>query len=383
MKHLLLAVAALAFLLRLGYAVHSGELWHPRTWEQETIAMNLLQDHEFTYYGDRAYVEPLYPFLAAAVYALTNHSQAALVLVQIVIASVTVWVAGWAAGVATGSDAAAIVAALIMAIHPGFVRYASVLHPIVLDAFFFIAAAGLLVRYRQEPSLRRGLQAAAVIGFGALTRPTILVFLLPLCWIQPRRSIAVVATAIAFVAPWTIRNAIVLHEFVLTRSGAGYVFWIGNNPVSSGSATDASGTPIKNKASPELQARLRGVDELTRDRIYREEAWAYIRANPFAAVERVAQRFFYFWWFSPQWGIDYSPKARILYRLWWGVLLASIAIGLIVCRNRDVLLMAALALLISIVQSLYYVDGRHRLAIEPLLFPLAAIGILETRRAVR
>src|SRR4051794_38639168 len=155
-----------------------------------------------------------------------------MVVLQLLVAAATVWLLGRVAARASGRGDVGVVAALLMAVHPGFIRYSCILHPLVLDTFFFIAAGGAVVRYRQLPTRRRGLIAAAVIGLGVLTRPTILLFLLPLIWIAWRtsetlkmrltRSAAVAALTFAIVAPWTIRNAIVLHGFVLTRSGTGF-----------------------------------------------------------------------------------------------------------------------------------------------------------------
>jgi hypothetical protein len=192
--------------------------------------------------------------------------------------------------------------------------------------------------------------------------------------------------ALAFVAPWTIRNAVVHHRFVLTRSGSGYVFWLGNNPAGSGSAADLSGRPIWRDAPVEFQRRILAADETTRDRIFHEAAWRYVRNDPAAAVARVAQRLGYFWWFSPQWGSAYDPRVKFVYRIWWMLLLLLIFAGLIGLarlertHRRDLMLLASLAILVSFVQSLYYVDGRHRLAVEPLIMPLAAAGIVMIAR---
>jgi 4-amino-4-deoxy-L-arabinose transferase-like glycosyltransferase len=387
----LIAIAVLAFALRLAYAAASGELRAPQVWETEQIATNLIEHHEFTFhYGNspltsRAYIEPMYPFVAAGVYLVTNHSLMAMVLLQLLIAAATVWLLGRVATLASGRGDVGVVAALLMAVHPGFIRYSCILHPLVFDTFFFVAAGGAVIRYRQLPTFRRALAAAAVIGLGVLTRPTILLFLLPLVWIAWRtsetlktrlmRSAAVVALTLAIIAPWTIRNAIVLHDFVLTRSGSGFVFWLGHNPSATGSAIDSAGTPVIYK-SPELQKRIWAADELTRDRIYTEEATTYIRRDPAAAIVRIGNRLAYFWWFSPQWGILYSPAAKLVYVMWWMTLLFLWIAGAAVCRRFDVWFLSAMAFLISCGQSVYYVEGRHRLSIESLILPMAAIGVL-------
>lgn len=360
------AIAALAFLLRFAYAAATGALTNPQVWEQDQIATNLLERHEFAYWYEgttyRAYCEPMHPFVAAAVYFVTGHSRMAMVLLQIVIASIAVWLTGRLAESATGVPAAGPAAALLMAIHPGFIRYSSVLHPLTFDTFFLVAAALAIVA-------RRWLAAAALIGLGVLTRPTILL----LTGFQ--RKIAAVAITIAIVAPWTIRNAAVLHDFVLTRSGTGYVFWLGNNPNATGAAVDVHGRPLLAAAPPQFRVRILAAGELARDRIFRDTAWAYIAANPSAAIGRVAQRLYYFWWFSPAWGAHYSATAQIVYRLWWSFLLLLIVAGATVARRREVWLLVAMALLISFAQSLYYVEGRHRLAVEPLLLPMAALSL--------
>jgi hypothetical protein len=388
----LLAIAAIAFGLRLAYAAATGELRAPQTWEPEQISTNLLQHHEFTFRFKndptvyRAYIEPMHPFIGAAVYALTNHSLMAMVLLQLLVAAATVWLLGRVATLASGRSDAGVVAALIMAVHPGYIRYSCILHPLVFDTFFFVAAAGAVIRYRHVPAFRRGLAAAAIIGLGALTRPTILLFLLPLVWITWRspdarskrfaRSVAVIALTFAMIAPWTIRNAIVLHHFVLTRSGTGFVFWLGNNPAATGSAIDAKGVPVVMQAPPEFRARIRAADEITRDRIFTAEAMRYIHRDPAAAIVRIGNRLAYFWWFSPQWGALYSPAAKLVYVMWWMALLLLWIAGAAVCRDFDVWFLSAMAFLVSCGQSLYYVEGRHRLSIEALILPMIAIGAL-------
>jgi 4-amino-4-deoxy-L-arabinose transferase-like glycosyltransferase len=385
----LIAIAVLAFALRLAYAAAAGELRSPQVWETEQIATNLIEHHEFTFQYthdaliSRAYIEPMYPFVAAGVYLVTNHSLMAMVLLQLLIAAATVWLLGRVATLASGRIDVGIVAALLMAVHPGFIRYSGVLHPLVFDSFFFVAAGGVVIRYRQLPTLRRGLTAAAIIGLGVLARPTVLLFLLPLVWIAWRtrdslkvrlvRSVAVVAVTLAVIAPWTIRNAVVLHDFVLTRSGTGFVFWLGHNQWTTGSALDREGNPIIFHAPPELRQRIAAADELTRDRIFMHEATDYIRRDPVAAVVRVVKRLGYFWWFSPQWGLLYSRPLKIA---WWTMLLLFWILGAVQSRRLDVWFLSAMAVLVSCGQSVYYVEGRHRLVVEALILPMVAIGVL-------
>src|ERR1041385_7681906 len=97
----LVACSILAFALRFGYVAATGALWRPQTWETEQIATNLVEGRGFLFFTPtltyQSYCEPMYPYLAAAVYFVSGHSRMALVVVQLVIAALTVWLAGWAA----------------------------------------------------------------------------------------------------------------------------------------------------------------------------------------------------------------------------------------------------------------------------------------------
>ena len=395
-------ILGLALVLRLAYAMHSGALLHPQVWEQEQIATNLIERHEFLFVSGistyRSYAEPLYPFLAAAVYLLTGHSRTALVLVQILIGTATVWLVGRTAGRTARSSNAGHVAALIAATHPGLIHYASVLHTLVLDAFFFTLCGALLVDYMESRNQRVALAAGAAIGLGALARPTVLLFLPMLCWaiaskavsakVALRQMVIVSVVACAFVAPWTLRNAAIHHVFMLTRSGTGFVFWLGNNPQSSGSAIADDGRPILKLAPPELLQQVRYADEVERDRIFTRTAWSYIRTDRMGALRRFAQRLGEFWWFSARWGRLFSPTVRLIYRVWWAAILSLVVLGGVMSivaaspGREGIWILLAAALIVSIGQSVYYVEGRHRLAIETLLFPAAAFGAVVVGRKI-
>src|SRR4029077_11507419 len=70
-----------------------------------------------------------------------------------------------------------------------------------------------------------------------------------------------------------------------------------------------------------------------------------------------------------------AGAARIVYRVWWAFLLVLFALGAIATPRREVWLLVAMAVLVSFAPSLFYVEGRHRLAVEPLLLPMAALSL--------
>ena len=137
---MLWAIAALAFLVRLGAGLWTGGLWHPELWEYDQIARSLLAGRGFslphlmiTYYS---YVTPLHSWATAAGYWLTGSTVALMLLQMAAGAALAVVVAcisrrifgGWMAGAIAGT---------LVAIHPGFVLYNSTkAHSLAFDSLF-------------------------------------------------------------------------------------------------------------------------------------------------------------------------------------------------------------------------------------------------------
>src|SRR4051794_13498164 len=105
-------------------------------------------------------------------------------------------------------------------------------------------SAALRARVADRPAVaaRWALAAGALAGLGWLTRSNGYVVLLPLALLvwtsRPwwrARSLALpallVASAVLVIAPWTVRNALVLHAFVPVSDNAGYTLAGTYNPV--------------------------------------------------------------------------------------------------------------------------------------------------------
>jgi 4-amino-4-deoxy-L-arabinose transferase-like glycosyltransferase len=359
----------------------------PDVWESETIARNLLEGRGFTYQflgtTYRSYMEPLYPGLCAAVYALTGHSFLALGLVQAALGTLLVWLV-FACGRRIAGDAAGLWAAGLAAVHPGLIAYTTKFHPFVLDALLLLAvlAAGLF--FSTSRPLRAAVVLGAAIGLCVLSRATVLVCLPVMGWWVaarlPRGRLVALAlaagTAALVVAPWVARNYLVHHRFILTRSGTGLVFWLGNNPhVFTGSAATATGDPLYQLIPHEQRRRLEQLDELGQQELFRAEATAFVRARPLAFVQRWAVKLGYFWWQSPQAGHLYPAAGFRLYQAFYLLMMALAITGVVTHRRqRETWLLVGFCASIAVVQSAYYVEGRHRLAIEPVLLLLAGAG---------
>ncbi|MDP2248569.1 MAG: hypothetical protein Q8J65_10585, partial [Nitrosomonadales bacterium] len=87
--------------------------------------------------------------------------------------------------------------------------------------------------------------------------------------------LAVIVSAVIF-SPWVYRNHQHFDAFVLVAANSGANLWMGNNPDS-----DGSYMPLPERVFS---------NEVERDRYYKLEAVAFIKAEPFAYIKRAANR---------------------------------------------------------------------------------------------
>ena len=109
----------------------------------------------------------------------------------------------------------------------------------LLDALLMTASLVAVLQVRRQPSWRRATLAGLVIGLCSLTRSTVLAFLpiaaLWIIWTATDRRRATIAAAltvlvaIMVLAPWVIRNSLILGEIVGISSEKTEWFWRGNN----------------------------------------------------------------------------------------------------------------------------------------------------------
>jgi 4-amino-4-deoxy-L-arabinose transferase-like glycosyltransferase len=399
--HPALALFVGALIVRLTVLVWTATTGRfPEFWEYEYIARHLLDGRGFVYDGHmggdyHAYVEPLYPFLIAAVYAVTGRSALALGIVQCVLSALLAPVV-YALGRRAFSPAAATLAAVLLTLHPALALYATKLHPLVLDSLLIALVVLAMARLMDAPRPRAALALGVALGACTLTRPTILAAIpAVLAWVASRGAgaralrlwLVALVVAAGVTAPWIVRNYVVLHAFVLTRTNTAFVFWLGNQPGAPGGAGDPSDPTgmrsLFDVASLELRQRvLEAPDELAKNRVFRDAALAYVRQEPLAFLGRSLRKLSYFWWFAPYEGRRYPGWEITLYKGLRAILLAAAVGGLVAALRRrlharpDALAVLVLvATTISLVQAMFYIDGRHRLAVEPLLLVIAGAGM--------
>lgn len=183
------------------------------------------------------------------------------------------------------SPRVAALAGLLLACWPSQIQFTTVLSSETPMIFFMLAALAAWYAER-PPTWLRGILAGIFLAAACYMRPTALLIPAGLALHdllrRPAKLNTIARTAIATVlmlaciAPWTYRNYTAFDDaFVPISTNGGSNFWMGNNPQTTGGYMPAP--PVENYGG-----------EPQRDAALKDEALAYIRAEPLAFAKRTA-----------------------------------------------------------------------------------------------
>jgi len=402
----------------LALLVASG-LRTPRGWEVASVAKGLLAGAGYAFPAGEAWLgpwpgrdwvatawtDPLYTFLYAGLrWAFAARADMLATLLSVAAAAAFLWLLARTVEERIGARFSLPVTLLavgtlqteVLGVHPGTIVAFAVL---------------VLLRRLLEPA--GGLRAAAANGL--LAGLTVLLWsaLLPLLpvlaglegwrrargWRAPVAGGVFLAVALATVAPWTLRNALVFGDFVPVRTGGGQIVHLGT--VGLGATLDPDSAPLpppwraqsalaavraviheplSRRGTLEawqhevlLRAGPPGLDEAERDRFLMREALAWIFAHPLTAAGLGAARLLAFVLQVPGYGD--TAWSRIPGML--ATALALSALVLLPWRRDSPLPVLALPLLgyaglFLLVTPYYY---RYRMLVEPCVLLLAALAL--------
>ena len=237
---------------------------------------------------------PLFPLFASTVLKkfmnLTEPDYASVLFVQALIDSLTCLLAFYLARELTGSREASFIAALLYAVNFFVFQFSGKFLSETLFIFFQTAALLVTVRAVREkdPSSSLLFLAGALWGLAALTWPVVLFFpIAVVIWMAVRARVKTVretATLLLFpfafiliLAPWAIRNRLVLGRAVPVSTVGGQTFYNSNHATSNGQWVPL---PIPDEA--------KGLNEAELDSWYYREGLKFAATHPFLTLKNAA-----------------------------------------------------------------------------------------------
>jgi len=398
---LLIAAVAFAASLTTTLALHRFTL--PDRWEYSIIARNIVEGKgayypwlgtDYYFYGSA-----LYPRLMAGVFRLTGGSESAVLILQMALFA-ALCVAIYFIALQWFGNAVAASAALLAALHPASLVFVGRLHDQILDALLITVTFGLLLLMRPATRLSAALLVGLVAGLAAATRGTVLIFcMLWAFWFVARarhslpgalRVVTVMALGgLVMLAPFLVDGFRRYGEIVPLRTDNGVNLWVGNHHNASGTSYTLSEPPVAEMATRpvSLVGGIEGMNEVEQNRAFEHAAGEFIESHPGEFARLFFKKLKYFWWFSPRSGLLYPRRWTLFYKLYYSVVLAFGVIGIAAAWRspRPVTRAGAqtfvlLAAGMSAAQALFFVDGRHRWEIEPLLLVFTVVGLVTVLR---
>ena len=400
-----LAICLFAFAIRLIYLfqIESIPLFYVlardsqayEDWAQRIVAGDWLGQGVF-------YQAPLYPYFLAFLESIVGRDLWTIRVVQITL-SAAVCSLLYLAGKSLFSRDAGIAAALLLSLYAPAIFFAGLIEKTAID--LFLVALMLVFLSVGEARGMRWLIIGGLLGMLGLSRENSLiwVFLIPL-WIwfhfaqrsRPERlsRIASFIFGLALVLlPVGLRNFLVGGEFTLTTAQLGPNFFIGNNPSADGTYASV-GVATGDKQFEQQEATLLAEQAMGRaltpgevSSYWLGRSWNYIRSQPTD----------WLWLLWRKWRIVWNEREIedsddfYIYQKWswlltflgsinhFGVLVPLAALGCVLTwkQRRKLWLLYVLLGTFAVSVTLFYVFGRYRFLLVPMLILFAGAGIVE------
>lgn len=385
-KLLLLLLVALA--VRMAYVLFfAGSYLSPDSSEWIANARLIVSAHA---YGD-SWRPPLYSFFLALVYFLFGQTILAIRVAQALLGAVTCLLVYYL-GRTIFNKKVGFIGACLCSFYPYFIYYTGDVLTETLLTFLLAASLACLVYFQEGPTGHKAILAGFCFGLTSLCKPVILpfVFLLPgwgilvyrqqLRQILPKIIIILTATVLV-ILPWSIRNYFYYHEFSLI-STSGASLWLAYNPFSARleklpellSAQDRNSNVLTNEFEYYPRQRFAEINNLPRleaDKVFKKEAWDFIKNNPKTVVWLWYKRFFHFWRLYP---LVATTANKIAAFLTSGLVIILGWLGLLISiRNwRKTILFLFLLSTYTLVYIFSLTNIRYRIPIDTFMMVFAA-----------
>ena len=415
---LLAAILLLAFSLRLAWAlvVESGtrQSYVIDANFYDRVARWLLQGRGYLWHNGEptAYFPPGYPLLLAAVYGVFGDSLVVAKLLNVVLGTLTCLLA-YAIGRHAYGESVGLLAAALFAVFPGDIYGVSATLSEVPFACLLAGTLFAFMVWSRDPPRSctwRWLSLGVMLGLATLIRGIALPFLavfvaawLPITGLTretlKRTLLAVLGLALV-VAPWALRNQLVMGGPILLSTDGAYVLFNAHSPLADGTQSFALNA-FREEVFKEYRDLPRAEKEVAMSKAQVRYAVRYMLTHPLRELSLVPKRLYHlyrddhwaFLWLGKVHQDPVSSKRRreamsarwearwtAIADVYFFVILALSTLGFVMAlapsRRRGVVVPLSVAYFNIAHGIVFYGVPRFHAPFVPLLSILAALAIV-------
>jgi tetratricopeptide (TPR) repeat protein len=402
------AISVIALILRLSYLVQidsiplfyhlAGDGRSYDEWAQRIAGGDWLGTGVF-------YQAPLYPYFLGVLQIIFGHNLWLIRFIQIILGSLSCTLI-YLVGRKLFSPRAGIAGGLFLACYGPAIFFDGLIEKSVLDVLLLALLLFVLSRDDDPGTWTKWLSAGALLGLLGLSRENALVLApMVLVWtafhfahfpltLRARWLGLFLAGLLLILLPVGLRNLFVGGEFKLTTSQLGANFFIGNNAAADGTYGSVRNVirepqlegPDAKRLAERSVGRALTPGEVSSYWLHR--SLEYIKSHPADWLRLLGSKWLLVWNFRE---IEDSDDFYIYQRWSWllalfgridhfGILAPLAALGVAVTWRqwRSLWLLYAMILSLAVSVAGFYVFGRYRFPLVPLLTLFAGAGVAET-----
>jgi len=314
---------------------------------------------------------PGYPAFLAVIYAVTGNSAQAVRVVQAVLGAL-LCIPVFAIARRLIGVVGAVLAGLGIAFHPLLIYMSGWLYSETLFLLILWTGIWLLIRGLDSNKSGQTVVAGVALGFATLVRPEIAffpLFALAFGWMLRwpphvlRAMFVAQIVLIGVILPWTTRNTLAHHRFVLLTTNSGSNLYGGNNALADGGFR------------ADVAYVLPGFSEVDSNQVLTYRAWEWIKDHPKQFLQLLPRKLYKF--MSPlETGTSENPLRKWAWpiNLVYGSFLVLVLWGIKLVWNQwggDV--MVALIIYYTLLSLVFFGSTRFALPVMPAQVVLASV----------
>lgn len=383
-NYILMAIFLLALIARLVFALQSNNIPSSDAYVYDTLGVSLAEGRGYIDNNGSAhsFYPPAYPVFLSLIYKIFGHSYIYVRIIQSMLGAFSC-VLIYLIGKRIYSAFSGVLAGFISAMYLPFIKSAGLLLTESVFTFILLAATFYLVKIQREKDRFRSYAVCGLLlGISALTKTMMLffpLFIVPVFFKKDgylpvfKKHFLILLFFGFSLLPWVIRNYHIYHKVMPTTTAAGLGLYSSYRPANGVFGTLASpDDPVMIEAAQFSSPVLRSdfLIKKTKD---------FIIANPGKVFMLEFKKILYLW--LP---FDWEIVGGRWFNLIYAVMLPFFALGLFFSLKKFMDFYPILLPIIyfQIMTLIFYGSPRFRLPIEPYIFILAIIGIIEFRKSI-